>query len=96
LKPQERKGTLYSAQDVSATGTQKHIAQDRVLNAVANTTQPCVKRIQILLQNAPYAEETTRSITKVATYIKTYKRQEAKQQLNQDEILLNPTTETLI
>jgi hypothetical protein len=73
--PQERKATLYSAQDVSATGIQKHTAQDRilVLNAEANTTQPCVKTIHILQQNAPYAEETTRLITKVATYIETYK-----------------------
>jgi hypothetical protein len=61
---------------------QKHIARDRilVLNAEANTTQPCVQRIQILPQNVPYAEEITRPITKVATYIKTYKKQEAKQQ----------------
>jgi hypothetical protein len=50
-KLHERKTTLYSAQDVSATGIQKHIAQDHilVLNAEANTTQPCVKRIQILM-----------------------------------------------
>jgi thiaminase len=66
-----------------------------VLNAEANATQPCLKRIQILQQNAPYVEETTRLITKVATYIKTYKKQEAKQQLNQDEALLNHITETL-
>jgi hypothetical protein len=85
-----------SARDVSARGTQKHIAQDRilVLNAEAITTQPCVTRIQILLQNAPYAKETTRLITKIATYIKSYKKQEAKQQFNQDETLLTHITET--
>jgi hypothetical protein len=96
-KPQERKMTLCSAQDVSATSIQKHIAQDRilVLKAEANTTQPCVKRIQILLQNVPYAKETTWLIAKVATYIKTYKKQEAKQQFNQDKTLLNDITETL-
>jgi hypothetical protein len=88
---------LHSAQDISAPGIQKHIAQDRilVLNAEANTAQPCIKRVQILRQNAPYAEETTQLITKAATYINIYKKQEAKQQLNQDETLLNHITETL-
>jgi hypothetical protein len=88
---------LYSAQDVSATGIQIHIAQDHilVLNAEASTTQPCVKRIQILQQYAPNAEEITRPITKVATYIKTYKKQQAKQQFNHDSTSLNHITDIL-
>jgi hypothetical protein len=88
---------LYSAQDVSVTGIQKLIALDRilVLNAEANITQPCAKRIQILQQNAPYAEETNQPITKVATYIKAYKKQEAKQQFNQGENPLSHKTQAL-
>jgi hypothetical protein len=63
------------------------IAQGRilVLNAEANTTQPCVRIIQVLQDNANYAEETTQPFTKVATYIKTYKKQEAKEQFNLDK-----------
>jgi hypothetical protein len=89
---------LHSAQDVNATGIQKHIAQDHilVLNAKANTTQPCVQRIQILQQNAPYAEETTRPITKVATYKQNYKKQQAKQQFNHNKMSLNHITRILI
>jgi hypothetical protein len=63
---------LYSAQDISAKGIQKYIVE-------VNTTQPCVKRIQILQQIPPYAEETIRIITKAATFVKTYKKQETKQ-----------------
>jgi hypothetical protein len=93
MKHQERKTTLYSAQDVSATGIQINIAQDRilVLNVEANKTQPCVTRINILQQNVPYAEETTRLNTKVTSYIKIYKKQEAKQ-FTQDVTLLNYIT----
>jgi tRNA nucleotidyltransferase (CCA-adding enzyme) len=74
-----KKNDIVQCTKCSATGIQKHIAQDRilVLNAEVNTTQPCLKRIQILQQNALYVEKTTRPITKVATYIKTYKKQEA-------------------
>jgi hypothetical protein len=66
-----------------------------VLNAEAVTTEPCVQRIQILQQYAPYAEEITRQITNVATYIKTFKKQEAKQQFNHDKTLLNYITQIL-
>jgi hypothetical protein len=80
LKPQERKTTLYSAQDVSATDTQKHIAQDLMLvsNVKVNITQLNVERIQTLQQNAPYEEEITRLAIKAATYIKTYESQQTK------------------
>jgi hypothetical protein len=92
-----KKTTLYSAKDVSVTGIQKHIAQDRllVLNAEANITQPRVKSIQTLQQNAPYAEETTQPVTKVVTYIRTYKKQEARKQFNHDETSLNHITQAL-
>jgi hypothetical protein len=88
---------LYKAQDASVTGIQKHTAQDRMLvsNAEANITQPSVKRIQTLQQNAPYAEEITRPTIKAATYIKTYKEQEAKQQFNQGGTLLKHITQAL-
>jgi competence CoiA-like predicted nuclease len=88
---------LYSAQDVSVTGIQKHIAQDRMLvsNAKANIIQPSVKRIQTLQQNAPYAEEITRPTIKTATYIIIYKEQEVKQQFKQGETLLNHITQAL-
>jgi hypothetical protein len=61
--------------DVSVTGIQNHTVQNRILvtNAEANITQPSVKGIQTLQQNAPYGREITRKIIKVATYIKTYK-----------------------
>jgi competence CoiA-like predicted nuclease len=82
---------------VSVMGIQKHIAQDRILvsNAEANTIQPSVKRIQTLQQNAPYAEEITRPTIKAATYIKTYKEEETKQQFNRGETLLNHITQAL-
>jgi hypothetical protein len=86
--PQERKTTLYSAQDVSAAGIQKHIVQDRilVLNAKVNTTQSCVKRIRILQQNA---EETIRPTTEVASYIKLTK---SKKQNNSTKMKLHSIT----
>jgi hypothetical protein len=78
---------LYSAQDVSVKGIQKHIAQDRILllNEEANITQLSVKRIQTLRQNAPCEEEITRPTIKAATYIKIYKEEEAKQQFRQGQ-----------
>jgi hypothetical protein len=82
LKPEERKTTLNSAQDVSATGIQKHIAQDLMLvsDVEANITQPSAERLQTLQQNALCAEEITRPTIKTATYIKSCKAQETKQQ----------------
>jgi predicted nucleotidyltransferase len=90
----QRKMALYNAQHVSATGIQKHTVQ-LLLNAEVNTTQPCVKRIQILQQNVHCVEETTWLITKVVTYTKTYKKEAEKQQINLDGTLLNHITETL-
>jgi predicted nucleotidyltransferase len=93
----QRKMALYNAQHVSATSIQKHIVQDHilVLNAEVNTTQSCVKRIQILQQNVHCVEETTWLIIKVVTYTKTYKKQAEKQQINLDGTLVNHITETL-
>ena len=51
--------------------------------------------IIILLEIPRYAEETAPLITKFATYIKTYKKQEAKQQYILDETSLNHITQIL-